>query len=275
MSLKLIAFDVDGTVITDRRKLLDSSVDAIKLAMTRGCKIIFVTGRPYVSTKPILQKLGLDNRDDEYLALFHGAILQTTSGKILSKRVFSMKDFKDLDLLATDQRVLMVAETPKYIYTTSPNLDLRTAWESYKNRLPIRVRPLGYLSGYKGELNMAKMLYISQTDHLTQVEKNLPSWVRNRFFVARSENYCVDISPKGVNKGWALKQLAERLDIKPSEVMAFGNADNDIPMIDYAGIGVAMKNSSPKLLNKANLITDSNNESGIANAIYKELNQKS
>lgn len=275
MTIKLIAFDIDNTLLTDKGELLESSIRAIKKAKKLGCKIVMVTGRPYVSTKPILQKLDLDNSDSEYLALFHGAILQTTSGKIISKKVFTVDEFDDLNKLAVQQKVLIAGETPQYIYTTSPNLDLLMAWESYKNRLKIRVRPISYFRKQKDEnkFNIAKVLYIASKEHLDEVENNLPEWLKDHYFVARSEGYCIDISPQGIDKGWALERLTKKLNISASEVMAFGNSDNDIPMINFARIGVAMQNSSRNLLDKANLVTGSNNENGIAQAISKVLNK--
>lgn len=275
MAIQLIAFDIDDTLLTSKGELLESSIRAIEKAKQQGCKIVMVTGRPYASTKPILQKLNLDNSDNEYLALFHGAILQTTSGKIISKKVFRMDEFDNLNKLAAQQKVLIAGETPRYIYTTSPDLDLLMAWESYKNRLQIRVRPISYFRKQKDQnkLNIAKILYIGNQKRIDKVEGNLPNWLQDHYFVARSEGYCIDISPQGINKGWALQLLTKKLNIEPSEVMAFGNSDNDIPMINFAHVGVAMKNSTPNLLKTADLITGSNNEDGIAQAIYKVLNK--
>lgn len=271
MAIKLIALDCDGTLLDDNGKLLPSSIHAIEKAKETGIKIVLVTGRPYVSSKPILQKLGLDNKDDEYLAAFHGALIQTTSGKILSKTSMSFKDFADLDLFGVNRQVSMVAETPKYILTTMGNIHPKTAFESLKNNLLIRVRSLRECMEQQKYFDMLKVLLIGDKEKLDQIENNIPNWMQKKFTVARSEDYCIDVSPKSVNKGIALKIIAEKLNIKPDEIMAFGNADNDIPMIQYAKYGVAMGNSSPKLIKTANIVTDDNNNDGIAIVINQYM----
>ena len=75
--------------------------------------------------------------------------------------------------------------------------------------------------------------------------------------------------PKGTTKATALRELAHRLDIKPQEIMAIGDANNDIEMLEFAGLGVAMGNSSDYVKKLADYVTDSNDENGVATAIEK------
>lgn len=267
MAIKLIALDCDGTLLDDKGKVLNSSVKAIERAKRKGCKIVLVTGRPYISTKPILEKLGLDNRKDEYVALFHGAVLQDTAGNVVSTTPLALKDFIDLDLFAINQGINMVAEAPDCIYTTTGNLDLFVSFESYKNKLPIKVRTLTQFLGMEDIMHVYKILLVGKKEKLDKIQRNISGWMKDRFTIARSEDYCIDISAKQISKGWALKQLADKLNIKPTEIMAFGNADNDISMIKYAKFGIAMSNSSQNLLKEANEKTSSNNEDGIAKSI--------
>lgn len=271
MTIKLIAFDCDGTLLNDDGKIMPSSVGAIKAARAKGCRIILITGRPYISVKPILKALSLNDNREEYVALFHGALIQNTKGNTLSKTPLNFKDFVDLDLFAVNRQISMVAETQKYIFTTMGNIDLRTSFESYKNRLPIHVKTLHQFINIQHSMEILKILLIGDFRRLNEVERNIPKWIKERFTIARSEDYCIDVSSKIINKGCALKQLANKLNIKPTEIMAFGNADNDIPMIKYAKYGVAMKNSSSQLLKEANIITTTNNEDGISQVITTKV----
>ena len=75
--------------------------------------------------------------------------------------------------------------------------------------------------------------------------------------------------PKGTTKATALRELAQRLDINPQEIMAIGDANNDIEMLEFAGLGVAMGNSSDYVKKLADYVTDSNDENGVATAIEK------
>ena len=84
-------------------------------------------------------------------------------------------------------------------------------------------------------------------------------------------NFYYEYCPKGINKGTSIRMAMEKLHIRPQEVIAFGDAENDISMLEYAGIGVAMGNATEKVKEIADEVTDTNDNDGIAKSLYRHL----
>ena len=104
---------------------------------------------------------------------------------------------------------------------------------------------------------------------LDQAIARIPQEVKEKYTVLKSAPYFLEILDKRVNKGTGVKSLADVLGIKPEEIMAIGDQENDIAMIEYAGVGVAMDNAIPSVKEVANFVTKSNLEDGVAFAIEK------
>lgn len=137
--------------------------------------------------------------------------------------------------------------------------------------MPIRVIALHDLIDMPKDKKpeMLKIMAVADKERLDKIQKNIPKSLTDKLNPIRSEPVYLDFTAPNVDKGWALKQLSEYLHLSPNEVMALGNADNDIPMIQFAGTGVAMEESTPNLLKVADYQTTSNNVDGIVKAIQK------
>lgn len=105
--------------------------------------------------------------------------------------------------------------------------------------------------------------------YLDQQILKIPADLMKEYSVFKSQANLLEIVAQGVNKGNILKELADYLKIAPSEVMAIGDQENDLSMIEFAGIGVAMGNAVPQVKAKADQITADNNHDGVAEAIYQ------
>ena len=112
-------------------------------------------------------------------------------------------------------------------------------------------------------------MFLAQPNELDIFEKQFGSQISQRFSGVRSQPVIYEAMPKGTTKATALKQLAQHLEIEPQEIMALGDANNDIEMIQFAGLGVAMGNSSNHVKKLANYVTDTNDANGVSTAIEK------
>ena len=117
--------------------------------------------------------------------------------------------------------------------------------------------------------SIIKVMMIDEPEVLQKAVDNLPKEVYEKYTVVRSTPYFLEFLNKEVNKGTGVKLLADHLGVKQEEVMTFGDAENDLDMIVYAGMGVAMANGFEEVKEAANYITDSNEEDGVAKAIEK------
>lgn len=271
MSIKLIAIDLDGTLLNDAGKILPNSIKILKNISKNGVKVVLATGRPLVSVKPFLHILGLDNQEDQYVITFNGSVIENTQGKTIAQKTFDFQTFVDFELWAEKIQLYNQLETQTSLYTTSNLIPIDGAHESWKNKLPIRVIALHDLIDMPKDKKpeMLKIMAVADKERLDKIQKNIPKSLTDKLNPIRSEPVYLDFAAPNVDKGWALKQLSEYLHLSPNEVMALGNADNDIPMVQFAGTGVAMEESTPNLLKVADYQTTSNNVDGIEKAIQK------
>jgi Cof subfamily protein (haloacid dehalogenase superfamily) len=114
-----------------------------------------------------------------------------------------------------------------------------------------------------------KMMMIDEADVLEAAVSRLPQEIWANYTILRSEPFYLEILNKNASKGKAVKALAEHLGIDQKDVMAIGDSGNDVDLVDFAGIGVAMDNATDEVKAVADVVTTSNNEHGVAQAIYK------
>lgn len=270
MAIKLIALDIDGTLYNDARKILPSSLKAIAQAKARGVKIVITTGRPWRSTKPVLKELHLDHQKDQYVIILHGAIVATTAGKKIFDHPLPYATVaKVIHYGQKHPAIDLMTQNADGIFVTKRDLNGYTALESYKNMLPLHFRTEAEIKEQGQKTPFYKMMFSGYKEQIDALQKELPAWLTSDLKALRSEICYIDMVNKKVDKGWAISNLAQRLDIKQDEVMAAGDGNSDIPMVKYAGCGVAMGNGTPALKKVADYVTGTNNQDGLAQAIDK------
>lgn len=269
MAIKMVAIDIDGTLINDNREITPKTVNAIKQASKQGVKIVLCTGRPMTGVQAYLDQLGLDNRDDEYVVSFNGGLAQTTSKKVVVDASISFNDYADWENYCLKEGVHSQIETRDFIYTTNQDLSRYTIYESELVSMPVRYRALDEMARIQDQYVIAKAMMVDDKATIDRALKDLPQELADRFSIVRSEDFYLEFMHKSVSKGQALNRLCDELKIDASEVMALGNAQNDNSMIEFAGKGIAMGNSVPETLAIADEVTADNNHDGVAEAIEK------
>ncbi|AWW98483.1 Cof-type HAD-IIB family hydrolase [Oenococcus oeni] len=271
MSIKLVAIDVDATLLNSRNELTKHTIDTLKEAIAMGTKIVITSGRPLPGTEPYYAKLGIDKKDDQYAINYNGATIRTTSGRMISEATLTIKDYKDIYSLANKIGVKIQAETADCIYTPYLSAPKYTKYEQKLTNAKIRhVR----MQDLKKSDVIAKIMFIDEPEIISRVKKELPAWVYDRFNVVPSSPVYIEFIDKKVSKGNAVRTLAEKLGIDISQVMAIGDQGNDLSMIEAVGVGVAMGNGIDDLKSIAQFVTKSNDEDGVAYAVEKFLLNK-
>jgi len=123
---------------------------------------------------------------------------------------------------------------------------------------------------FKKEVNSSavKCILLEEPSYLKEVEKDL-KLAMPHLSISMSKPFFLEVAQKGIDKGASIKFLAEKLNILQSEIIAVGNAGNDLTMIEYAGLGVWVDNVEPELRDKANIIVASNNDHGVAEVVRR------
>ncbi|MCR8967218.1 sugar-phosphatase [Streptococcus zalophi] len=263
MTIKLIAIDIDGTLINNQKEITDDVYDAIQDAKQAGVKIVITTGRPFAGVTHLLEKLNLKENGD-YVITFNGGLVQETlTENELIKEGLSYNDYLDLEWLSRKLGVHMHAITKDGIYTTNKNIGKYTVHEATLLSMPIFYRTPEEMANK----DIIKIMFIDEPDILDQAITNIPERFQKKYGLVKSQPFYLEVVNKKVSKGNAIIHLAETLGIDMSETMAIGDEENDRAMLEVVASPVVMANGNPNLKKIAKYITKSNEESGVAYAI--------
>lgn len=260
---KLVAIDMDGTLLKDDKSISDENFTAIQKAKACGVKIVLATGRPLNGIKKYLDILNLLDEED-YAIAFGGAVVQKTkSGQFISSSSLNSDSWKELFQLSQKLDVNIHALTDQACITPKDNKYSNV--EASTNNIPLIIdNPL-----QDENFSPIKIMFIDEPEILTEVIKNLPAELYEKYTIVQSAPFYLEFLNLDANKGLGVGKLAEKLNIKQSEVICIGDAGNDLHMVEYAGLGVAMENAFPELKEIADYVTLSNEDHGVAHVINK------
>ena len=262
---KLIALDMDGTLLTTDKKVSERTEAAIKAAEAKGVKIVLASGRPLVGLNRYLEELELIKGED-YVLSFNGGLVQNTkTAEIVSKVSLKGSDLKYIYEISKELNINIHAFSAKDGLITPKNSHY-TEHEAEINGIDINIKDFNEVDD---EEDIIKVMMIDPQEILDPAIERLPKEVYKKYSVFKSSPFFLEFTHKEVDKGLGLKRLGEYLGIKKEEIIACGDAGNDLSMVKYAGLGVAMDNAVSEVKEAADYITASNDEDGIAKVIEK------
>ncbi|WP_249871342.1 Cof-type HAD-IIB family hydrolase [Oceanobacillus saliphilus] len=235
--VKLIALDMDGTLLTGEHDITERTKLAIEQALAKGIHVVLSTGRGFQTCYPYAEELKLQS----YLVTANGGQIWTMEKELLDQHLLKTELIEKLYNLGTQVGVNMwMISTSGVFRGEAPDDFYKYEWLKF-----------GCESTDKQKLDMM----IQELSHYEELEltNSLPT--------------NVEANPKGVSKAKALHFLCDKIGITMNEVMAVGDSLNDIKMIQEAGIGVAMGNAQEAIKKVANHTTDTNDNDGVAKAI--------
>lgn len=238
-SIKLIALDMDGTLLTPALEVSKRNKDAIKEALNQGIHVVLSTGRGIQTCYPYAEELGLQS----YLITANGGQIWTMEKELLRQQLLPLETVKALD------RIVKEMDVRKWMISTE---------HIFRDEDPVDIPAYEWLKFGCASENLNK---------LDQVRERLKTF--DDLELTNSLPTNIEINPKGVSKAKALHFVCDRIGITMNEIMAVGDSLNDIKMIQEAGIGVAMGNAQDKILEIAAFVTDTNESDGVGKAIEK------
>lgn len=264
---KLIALDMDGTLLTSEKKISKNTKKALIKAEEKGVKVVLASGRPINGITKYLEELNLLKHDD-YVLSYNGGIVQNTNTKeIVSKAVLKGQDLKLLYDISKKLNVNIHAFSAKEGLIT-PKHSKYTQYEADINGIEIKIKDFNEIDDNE---EIIKIMMIDPPEILDPAIKKLSKHLYEKYSIFKSSAYFLEFTNKEVDKGLGLKKLGEYLGITKEEMIAFGDAENDLSMIKYAGMGVAMGNAIDDVKKNADYITSSNDDDGIAKVIEKYI----
>lgn len=259
---RLIAVDMDGTLLNEKKEISNRCRKAIFKLKEQGKKLVLATGRPLNGVIQYIEKLELFDEND-YVIAFNGALVQSTKSKqIIFHKPLSLDAYQELYRISRQLGVNIHALTDKSVLT--PKNNPYTEIESGINKIPILEGPVEEV---EASTLIVKVMFVDDPEKLDAALVQLPDWVKDKYTILRSAPYFLEFLDKSVNKGTGVSAVAKQLGIKREEVICVGDAGNDLAMIRYAGLGVAMGNAFDEVKSEADYITHSNEEDGVAHVI--------
>ena len=263
--IKLIAIDMDGTLLNSKKELLDETKQYFKNFHNKNTETLLVlcTGRPETGIRPYLKDLGY-LEENHYIISQNGAnIYESQTGKRLMDAFVDSAAIQKWIELGKKHGISVMGAGVDYYYCFDQE---PTEWMEFDVKLvsgKLKRIPT------KESLNtdFYKILLMGDEEQLNEFETFIPQEWRDEFYVVRSQKYLVEVLTKGVNKAFGLEELAQKLNIEPSEIAAIGDAANDIEMLEYAGLAIAMGNASEEVKSIADIVTDTNENNGVIKAI--------
>lgn len=272
MTIKMVTIDIDGTLVNSERKLTPEVKKAIKQASDKGVDIVLTTGRPTIGVLDLVKELELEN-DHSFIITYNGGMIQNAGTKeIITQHALSHEDYQDVELLSRKLGVHLHVQDESTMYTANTDISPYTINEAMITGIPLQYKPVYEMTE---DIKLVKAMMIDHEAILDAAIAKIPNEFHERFAIVKSAPYYLEILDPKATKGESVKELAEYLNIKQEEVMAIGDNENDLSMIKYAGIGVAMGNAVESVKAIANKITLTNDEHGVAHAINEwVLNDK-
>ncbi|MDO5725281.1 MAG: Cof-type HAD-IIB family hydrolase [Tissierellia bacterium] len=266
---KMIATDLDETLLNKKKQISKNNIQALRDATKTGSIVVLASGRVMKSIESYKKAIDIEAP----IISCNGAYVKNLNGDIILDRQIPFETIKEIARIGDKYGVY-------YHFYNSENIYSKFKDDKYKKYY--------FTSGYDNEkvnikiqyddieeikeknIPIYKTLFISLDielrDKVEEELKNIPNTT-----VTSSIRNNIEVTAKGVDKGAALKKLAQIYNIENKDIIAIGDNRNDIPMIEYAGLGIAVRNSAKNLKDKAKLVVCSNEEDAVAKVIKKYI----
>lgn len=258
-NIKLVALDIDGTLLDDNLEISQRTKKTISNLISRDIYVVLVTGRTFKAAEFIRKKLDVDIP----VVAYNGGMVVIPSKKEVYSRKIPLKEALKIIKYGEERDLYVKVYIEDVLYIKEP--DEKSLAFSESNNIDYKV--VGKLSeNINEDVNMIVVYYKDDIhgvidEKLKDIDVTITTSVSNS----------IDVIPKGTSKAKGLKMVAEYLGIERDNILAIGNSLNDLEMLQYSGIGIAMKNSDVALLRKWNNISQyTNNEEGVYH-IIKEI----
>ncbi|REI30548.1 Cof-type HAD-IIB family hydrolase [Staphylococcus felis] len=283
--VKLIATDMDGTLLNAAHEVSDENIKAIQYAQSQGVTVVIATGRAFYEAQAPIAPTGLKV---PYICL-NGAEVRDESFDIVHTSSLNHELYQRIRQELDRHHIYYQVYTNMGIYTEDPERDLaiyidiaersgqKADVEKIRKHIQHRidigtlkiVENYDHIEDIPGELIMKVLAFDTDLEKIERVKARLSE--KSNLEVSSSSRGNIEITHADAQKGTAVASIAEKLGISLEDTMAIGDNLNDKSMLERVGYPVAMANAIPELKEHAKFVTDTNENSGVAKAIYKVL----
>ncbi|HVS98438.1 MAG TPA: Cof-type HAD-IIB family hydrolase [Puia sp.] len=263
---KAVFLDMDGTLLRSDHSVSEETIRKIRMLISEGVAVVLVSARPVNAVLPTFRNIGLPEQTP--VITLNGSYVVQSGEPILDVRI-------DLTTTAAVTReVKPYSATIAYYLQKEWFSEVRDAWTDHEQKImdvPLAVAPIEKLveEWSQRRIGPNKMMVMSEVENIERIQGHLRMLYNGRLNVYPSKATYLEVMDSRGSKANAVRFISERMRLDPSEIIAIGDNYNDIGMIEFAGIGIAMGNAPDDIKRKANDVTATNNDDGVRKALEK------
>ena len=267
MDYRLIAMDLDGTLTNDQKIITPKTREALMEAQNRGIRLALASARPSPGLFRERDELRLQDHGGILMSYNGGRIVDAATGQVLFETAMDQEQTRWVLRQLEKLPVTPILDDGVQFYVTDKTA-YKVDYECRNNNMTCRE-----VENLAGFLHFApiKILMSAQPEEIGQIQQQIAAFLPENLTVVQTAAFYLEVIPAVINKGQGIRDICGVLGICPEQVITFGDAQNDIPMLRAAGMGVAMGNATDAVKEAADMVTLSNNEDGIAAALEKLL----
>jgi Cof subfamily protein (haloacid dehalogenase superfamily) len=262
--IRLIAVDLDGTLLDPNSKITERAAKALRAALDKKLMIVLATGKTWGAVQPLVKQFGITTPS----ICLQGLAVYMPDGKVTQQQTLKPPIARQAITYAEDRGFTMLAYSGTRIMMRVRNeMVAERVFTRYHEPEPEIV---GALQNLLEEVPLNKLAAVGEPRAIKALRWQLNVQIGGSArLVQAGVPHMLEIVPTGASKGAALRTLLKELKVDPSEVLAIGDAENDMEMIQLAGVGVAMGQAEQKIKDGADYVVASNAENGAAEAIER------
>ncbi len=263
MKYKLLALDIDGTLLDDNRQLSEENISAIKRAVDSGVHVTICTGRPIQGVKWLVDRLGITTP----VITYNGAeIVDPATNEILFKNQLLPIDATKIATLGKELGVTLIIWSQGRLYGYPMN-DRVEFYKQIALTEPKEVTDVNMLA----EEGITKIIWFDEIERINQLKTQLNGTDFESVTYVTSNPRFLEFFNSAVSKRISMERLAEILGVSREETVAIGDGYNDVPMLEGVGLSIAMGNAPDDIKRICKAVTDDNNHDGVAKAIEQYI----
>ena len=262
MDVQIIALDIDGTLTDDRKNISNLTLEALIEAEKKGIRLVLASARPASGLFSIRDQLKMEQFGG-ILMSYNGGRITDCAGNTFYEISMGLTMTRRILRFLEELPVTVIVDDGKMFYVTDKN-GYKVEYECRNNQM--QCTEVGNLADWL-TFSPIKILLAVDPMKIYEVQEQIRNFLPEDLTVVRTAAFYLEIFPRRINKGQGLCDICRILKIDVRNSIAFGDSENDIPMLKAAGIGIAMKNAEMDVKKASDMSTLSNNEDGIPYAL--------
>lgn len=263
--IKALVLDIDGTLTNSQKEITPETKRGLLMIQERGHKVILASGRPTPGLERFAKELELEKYGGYTLSFNGGRIINCRTGEVVYQKTLPPHVIPGLFKFATQRDCGLITYFGDQIILGT-RMDEYIELEARINGMA--VKKVDHFPVYV-DFEVNKCLLTAPPEQAALYEKELQDKYGDILSIYRSEPFFIEAMPKNVDKAASLDRMLESVGLTRENIICCGDGYNDITMLEYAGVGVAMANAQEQVKQAADFVTDSNDHDGIVRVIEK------